>query len=95
MCFIDGGFSATGPRRLNAAAKYTLYRRRVEYVPANDVAIEFHDGDVQEVPFVPVGPRVDVPDHEFQPAVDERQQRVDQHVAQVAALAAVDVNDGH
>ena len=62
---------------------------------AHDLTLEFHNRDVHEEPLVPFGPRVDIPYLQRQFPLDHGLQLLDQYVAKMASLAAVDRNRVH
>lgn len=93
MCFMGGDLARTG--REKSAAEYTFYRVLIEKMLANDRTLELDHRDVGPVLFVPFGARIDIPNLDLETPRDERPQFVDEHVAQVASLAAVDDDDSH
>jgi len=76
---------------LREAGQYGLDGRTVEAVLAHDLALELQDGNPHVETRFPVLAAVDVADLDIEPAADERQQFLDEYVAEMAALPAVDI----
>jgi hypothetical protein len=64
----------------------------VEMILADDLAVIFDDRNADVIIAAPVSARVDIVNHDLEPAAYERQQFFDQNLAQVASLPAVDVD---
>ncbi len=64
-------------------------------MPANHFSVELDDRNVHPEAFVPVGIPVDVADLDIEPVTDQRQQLLEQDLAQVTALPAVDAELAH
>lgn len=81
--------------RGKSAAKYTCYRVPIEKMPAHGLALIFDDRNVFPVLLMPVRIGVDIAYLELQPPLYQRQQFLDEDLAQVAALATVNLQFIH
>jgi hypothetical protein len=69
-------------------------RSLVQPILADDLALELDDRDPSAIMLPPVVTGIDVTDLDFQAAAYERQQRLDEDVAEMAIAAAINVERG-
>ena len=96
ICFIDRVvWHLRCARWLNAAAEYTCNRVSIEKMHAHHLALEFDNRDIHEETLVPFRPGVDVANLQRQFSLDQGQKFLDQYLAKMAILAAVNHESGH
>src|SRR5210317_920902 len=76
---------------LRIADQYGIDRRPVQAELANHLALELNDRYPHVEAFFPVGAAVDIADLDIHAAAHQGQQFLEEHVAEVAAATAIDV----